>query len=514
MEIRDSVGQRVEEIRKWYEGLAQGGGVAEIERQHSKGKLTARERIKKLLDPGTFKELDLNVGSLETGFDVDAEMHPGDGVAVGYGEVNGRPIFVWAQDATVLGGTWATVHMRKIIMVMERALNARIPIVGIIDSEGPRVEDVIQYHPFFSPERMCYWQTMSSGVIPQIALVMGPCTSELALCTQLNDFVFMVGDTSYMHLAATPSGVRSEELGNAWMQAKTTGCCDVFSKSDDECLEECRHLLSFLPANCEERPPKEDTGDDSNRREEELLGLVPFDGRFPYSMYKLISLIADNGDFLEIKRYWTQNLIVGFLRLGGTTVGVVANNPQAKGGCMTMDAADKMACFVRFCDAFSIPLLWICDTPAFLPAIEEETRGLIRHGARMICANSEASVPQITMVVRKAYGGGNLAMPGIGLGGDMVVSWPQMDKGLMGPEGAVAILYRKELSKIEDETERKKLAQIRIKEIADRLEMLQSEASPIFIDPRDTRPFLIQAFRVMANRKQELPSRKHENFRV
>ena len=508
------VEQKVKEIKERQEQLKLGGGITSIEGQHSKGKLTARERIDKLLYSGSFQEIELQTGSVETGFDIDKEAYPADGVAVGYGKINGQPIFVWSQDATVLGGTMANVHCRKIVMVMEKALQARIPIIGMVDSEGMRAEDVIHYPQFYSPERMSYFQVISSGVIPQIILVMGPCTGELAICTQLADFVFLVRNTSYTHVSEPPEGITAEELGSSWMHARTTGCYDVFCEDDEDCLKKCRTLLSFLPANNDKKPPIIDTKDDPNRCEEELLELVPLDGNKPYSMYKLISLIADNGEFFELKRYWAQNLITGFIRLGGQTVGLIANNPQNRAGCLTLDAADKMTRLVRFCDAFNIPLLWLCDTPAFLPAVEEETRGLIRHGAKMISANSEATVPQITVVIRKAYGGGNLAMPGILLGGDLAVCWPQLDRGLMGVGGAVAILHKKELESIADETQREKQRQLRIAEISRRAAIARTESSQIHIDPRDTRPFLIKAFKTLANRKETLPARKHENFRV
>ncbi|MDY7018745.1 MAG: acyl-CoA carboxylase subunit beta [Chloroflexota bacterium] len=512
--MAQTMAQKFQELKEIEKRLKQGGGIAEIEKQHSKGKLTARERVEKLLDPGSFQELDLWCSSLETGFPIDAEEHPGDGVIVGYGEVNSRTVFVWSQDATVLRGTIATVHTRKIVMVMEKALQARVPIVGIIDSEGLRAEDSIQYSRFFSPEAMCYFQVMSSGIIPQIALVMGPCTGEMALSASLANFVFLVRGTSYMHVATSPAGITSEELGEAWMHAKTTGCYDVFAEDDEDCLQKCRELLSFLPSNSKEILPLLDTMDDPNRREEELLDLVPVDSSKPYSMYKLISLIVDNEQFLEIRRYWARNLIVGFTRLGGRTVGILANNPQDKGGCMNLDAADKLARHVRFCDAFNIPLLWIADTPAFLPAVDEETRGLIRHGCKVIFANSEATVPQITIAIRKLYGGGGLAMPGMMLGGDMLVSWPLLERGLMGPEGAVSIIYRKELSSIKDDTARAEQERKRVKEMADRLDLLQRESSQEFLDPRDTRPFLIKAFKALANKQQELPQRRHENIRL
>ena len=514
MEDSGLMKQKLAELDVMRNRLREGGGAAEIEKQHRKGKLTARERLGKLLDQGTFQELDLWGTPLATGFAIDAEESPADGVAVGFGEVNGRSVYVWAQDATVVRGTMANIHARKITMVMEKAIHARVPIVGIIDSEGPRIEDAIQYYRFYSPESMVYFQTMASGVIPQISLVMGPCIGEMAISASLADFVFMVRKTSYMHIALPPEGKTAEEVGDASVHFRRTGCCDFLAKDDDECLQRCRDLLSFLPSHNKEKLPVLNTGDDPNRREQELLSLVPFDSTKPYNMQKLISLIVDKGEFLELKRQWANNLITGFGRLAGQTVGFIANNPQSMGGSLTLDAADKMARFVRFCDAFNMPLVWLADTPAFLPAIDEETRGLIRHGCKLVFSNVEVTVPQTTIAIRKLFGGGQLAMPGTTLGGDIDIAWPTVERGLMGAEGAVSIIYKRELQSITDETARQeKLAQ-RTEEMRHKLRALEREWGQGFIDPRDTRPFLIQALKTFSNREENRPYRKHENIRL
>jgi len=496
--------------------LIEQGDPEAVERQHEEGKLTARERANKLLDSGSFEELDLWHRPYETGFDIGEGSARGDGVVIGYGLVDERPVTIWAQDATVMGGTVGTVHARKVTMIMENAVNARTPLVAILDSAGLRSQDAIQYPDFYSTSSMAYFQTLASGVIPKISLVMGQCTGELAIIAGLGDFLFMVRNTSYMHLMPSPPGITGQSLGDPWnVHAKVSGCCDVIAENDEDCLLKCRQLLSYLPShNNMEAPPIVDTGDDPNRREEELLELVPIDGSKPYSMYKLISLIVDNGEFFELKRYWTRNLITGFARLDGQTVGIIANNPQDKGGCMTLDAADKMSRFVRFCDAFNIPLVWLSDCPAFLPAIDEETRGLIRHGSGMIMANQEATVPRITVSVRKHYGGANLAMPVHSIKGDLHVAWPSFEPGLMGAEGAVAILYRKELAGISDETLREEQKAKRTGEMQWGLDMLVREGSQKIIDPRDTRPFLTRALKWLRNKKQDSWPRKHENIRV
>ncbi len=510
----DMMKQKLSELDELRSRLRQGGGPAEVEKQHKKGKLTARERIEKLLDPGTFQELDLFGTPMATGFAIDKTEGPADGVAVGYGLVNGRPIYVWSQDATVFGGTLANMHVRKISGAMEKAIHARIPIVGIIDSEGVRIEDAIQYYRFYSTESMVYFQTMASGVIPQISLIMGPCVGEMAISASMADFVFMVRKISYMHVAPPPEGKTSEETGDPSGHFRKTGCCDFLAKDDNECIENCRKLLSFLPSNNKEQPPIVDTGDDPNRREEELLAVAPLDTNKPYSMTKLLSLIVDKGEFLEVKRQWANNLITGFGRMAGQTVGFVANNPQSMGGALTLDTADKMARFVRFCDAFNIAVVWLADTPAFLPAIDEETRGLIRHGCKLVFSNVECTVPQITIAIRKLFGGGQLAMPGTTLGGDVDVAWPSVERGLMGAEGAVSIIYRRELAAIADEAERAKKLEQRTIEMRYKLRALEREWGQGFIDPRDTRPFLIETLKTFSSRDEGRPLRKHENIRL
>jgi acetyl-CoA carboxylase carboxyltransferase component len=509
-----SMSEKLAERNRAKELARSAGGAAAIEKQHQEGKLTARERVERLLDPGSFQEIDLLLTSAEDILDDKAGGIPTDGVITGYGEVNGRPLFVWSQDATVLRGSVGVMHAQKITNVMEKALSTQVPVVGIIDSVGERPGDFLQYPHFYSLESIVKMQTLSSGVIPQINLVMGPCIGGMAICALLADFVFLVRKTSYMHVAPPPEGTRGEEVGEAWMHAKKTGCYDVFADNDEDCLRKCRQLLGYLPQHNREKPPFRANGDDPNRREEELLELVPVDESKTFNMHRLISLVVDEGEFFEMRKYWAANLIVGLARMGGYVVGLVANNPRDKGGCMNLDASDKMASFVRFCDAFDIPLIWLADCPAFLPAIDEEVRGLIRHGCRVIYANAQSTVPQITISIRKLYGGGTLAMPGIGLGGDLYASWPALSQGVMGPEGAVSILYKGELGAIKDEMERKEQKKKRIVEIKEHLNSLEQKQPQEFIDPRDTRPFLIKLLKLFNNKKYEIPPRKHDNIRM
>ncbi|MFC1862250.1 acyl-CoA carboxylase subunit beta [Chloroflexota bacterium] len=510
-----TVAEKLEALEIERQLILQGGGPEAIERQHKLGRLTARERVSKLTDEESFQELDLWHRPYETGFEIGEERGRGDGVVIGYGRVNDRPLSLWAQDATVMGGTVATVHARKVNMIMDDTVSAKVPIVGIFDSEGLRAHDAIQYPEVFSTSTMALFHAYVSGVVPTIALVMGPCTGDLALIASLSDFVFMVRNTSYMHLSAPPPGVTSEELGDPWnIHAKVTGSCDVICDSEEDCLAKCRQLLGFLPLNNTQKPPVVDTGDDSNRREEELLEIVPADPKRPYSMYRVIQLIVDNGEFFELKRYWASNDITGFARLGGRTVGIVASNPMSKGGCMNIDAANKQAHFTRLCDAFNIPIIWLGDCPAFLPAKDEEWRGLIRTASGLIQINTEITTPQITVILRKMYGGGGFGSPGKRLLGDLNVAWPNHEKGLMGPEGAVAIIYRRELEAIKDPVEKVRQTKMRVMQMEWGNDMLVREACQDWLDPRDTRPWLINALKWLEHKYEEMEPRKHDNFRV
>lgn len=507
--------EKLEAINEERKMILQGAGPEAIEKQHKLGRLTARERVSKLVDTGSFNELDMWHRPYETGFDIGEEWGKGDGVVIGFGKVNNSPISLWAQDATVMGGTIGTVHARKVNMIMDDTVSAKVPIVSIIDSLGLRAQDVIQYPEFFSTSTMAQFQAYVSGVLPSISLVMGPCTGDLAILASLSDFLFMVKDTSYMHLSAPPAGVSSQELGDPWnVHAKVTGSCDVLCENDEDCLKKCRQLLSYLPANNTQKPPIVDTGDDPNRREEELLEIVPTDHKKPYNMYRVIELIVDKGEFFEIKRYWARNIITGFARLNGQTVGIVASNPMVKGGCMNIDAANKESHFNRFCDAFNIPIIWLGDCPAFLPAKDEEYRGLIRTASGMIQINTEITVPQITVILRKMYGGGLFGYPGKQLLGDLIVAWPNQERGLMGPEGAVSIIYRRELEGIQDPEEKALRKKMRVTEMEWGNDMLLREACQDWLDPRATRPWLIKALDWLKNRTEEIEPRKHDNFRI
>jgi len=473
-----------------------------IEARHRSGKLTARERVEKLFDPGTFFEIDLLARPVETGFPKDKESIRGGGVIVGYGDVNGRPVCVWAQDAMVFGGRVGVVHARKIVEVIERAVKARIPCIGMIDSEGILVEDMISTPSNYSYDRIVYEQTRASGVIPQISLIMGPCKGAAAISAQLSDFVFMVRDGSHACVSGPAGEVTPEELGAAATHFRKTGCCDVLAENDEECIQKARELLSFLPSNNRDKPPPVDHGDDINREVPELLDIVPGDVRKPYKIQKVIH--ARGG--------WADNLVVGFARFGGKTAGLIANNPRVLGGCLDVNSADKHARFVRFCDAFSIPLVYFADTPAFLPSVKQERRAIIRHGSKVVFSNSMATTPQMQIYLRKCYGGGNLAMPGSNLGGDLGLLWPSAEVLVMHPEGAVSIIYRKEIAEADDPRREYQDRIAQFKEAGAVENEWEGWSGQDYIHPKETRSKIIKTLRLLEGKKVEMTCRKHDNI--
>jgi acetyl-CoA carboxylase carboxyltransferase component len=466
------------------------------------------------MDPGTFQEINLWYGAYITGFDIDKQNLPGDGVIVGYGEVEGRPAFIWAQDATVLNGTMAEIHTRKIVTVMEKALIERVPIIGIYDSEGIRIQNEVNWHSSFTLQTMVRFQTISSGVIPQISLVMGPCTGNAAISAGISDFLFMVENSSYMHAFPFLSDMVGRETGNAKMHSKNSGCCDVLAQNDKDCLKKCKELLRFLPSHNKEKPPSIDTDDDPNRKNEALLEIVPAQERRGFDMRKVIKQVVDNGYYFEIKKDYAPNLTVGFARLNGQTVGIIANNSIWIGGCLDTNAADKHTRFTRFADAFNLPLIYFTDTPAFFPSIEEERKGILRHGSAVIHANSEATVPQITIYVRKCVGGGQLAMPSNVTKADRDMAWPTVKRAAMGAEAMVSFVYKRYISEAESTEEAAKRRDEKIKVMEDAIERYTRVCNQDFIDPRETRPFLIKALKVLANKEVNRPWRKHENINL
>lgn len=479
---------------------------------HKVGKLTARERVETLLDPGTFYEIELLAKPIETGLSRDERSVRGDGLISGYGEVNGRPICVWAQDPSVFGGRLGIVHAAKIATLMERSVKTRVPCVGMIDSEGIRDEEMITTPTNYAYDRIINEQVKASGVIPQLALIMGPCKGAAAVSAQISDFVFMVRETSCMCVSPPPDGVSPEEMGGAAMHFKKTGCCDVLADSDEDCIEKARDLLGLLPLNNKDRAISVDVGDAADREVPELADIVPGESKKPYRVQDVITAIADGGRFFETKGGWATNLVVGFARFGGKSAGIIANNPRVMGGCLDVDSADKLARFVRFCDALNVPLVYLADTPAFLPAIDQERKGIIRHGAKAIFSNSVATTPQMQVYLRKCYGGGNLAMPGNNLGGDFGLAWPTTELMLMHPEGAVSIIYAKEIAGADNPKAEFQKRVAEFKQAGAVENVWEAMTVQDFIHPKDTRSRIIKTLRLLEGKTLETPWQKHDNM--
>jgi acetyl-CoA carboxylase carboxyltransferase component len=506
--------EKLESIEEDRNKFILGGGAAEIEKQHAKGRLTARERLDKLLDPGSFRDVDLWSDAFKSGLEDEEIQTPGDGVAAGSGEINGRPVFVWAQDATVLNGTMAEIHMAKIIRVMEKALTEMVPVIGIYDSEGMRMTSRLTAHASCSPGTMMRFQTLSSGVIPQISLIMGPCIGPAALSAMLADFVFMVKDTSHMHVAPAPEGATGEETGKAAMHASESGCCDVLADDEEDCLKKCRELLAFLPQNNTGKPPVLETDDDPERMTEELLDMVPAEANKWFEMRNVIKKIVDDEIYFEVKKDYARNLTVGFSSFNGKPVGIIANNSVWKAGCQDTHTAEKQARFTRFCDAFNIPLVYLADCPAFFPSVEEEHKGILRHGCMVVHATAEANVPKISIFIRKLYGGAALVMPSNINKTDRMLAWPSVQRGLMGAAEMASVLFKGDMKRADSPEEQQKVREKGIKRMEQAIDRFTKVSNEDFIDPRHTRSAIIRSLKFTANKTQERPARKHENINL
>ncbi len=516
----ESAREDLRELHARRQSIKEGGGVKLQEKQRSQGKMTARERIDYLIDPGTFVEFDLFAKHIGIEFGLDKAEVPADGVITGHGKINGRDVFVYSEDFTVIAGTFGERHGKKISKTIDLARKMGTPVIGINDSGGARVTEEMgalsEYGQLF------FRHVRTSGVVPQIALVMGPVAGGQAYSPALMDFIFMVDKTSYMFIAGPPlveavifEKTTNEELGGSTIHGRISGVSDLTAENDRHCLDQTKELLSFLPSNCNEPPPVICNSDDPERREEDLLTIVPTDQRKAYDMHEVIDRIVDQGKFFEIKKEYAPNLIVGFARFHGRSVGIVANNPKRLAGCLDVDASDKGSRFIRFCDSFNIPLLSLQDIPGFLIGTEMERKGIIRHGAKMLYAFAEATVPKITVVLRKAYAGGYLSMCSKDLGADFVFSLPTAEICLMGPEGAVNILFRKELAQAK---EPQRLREEKLKDFFDKYvnpyySAAQQHVDDI-IDPQDMRPRIIRALEVSEKKEDELPRKKHGNTPV
>ncbi|MBW2037619.1 MAG: acyl-CoA carboxylase subunit beta [Deltaproteobacteria bacterium] len=495
-----------------------GGGQARIDTQHKKGKLTARERIHHLLDKDSFEEIDKFVLHQCTDFGMDKKRFPGDGVVTGYGRINGRLVYLFAQDFTVLGGSLSYAVSEKICKVMDLALRNGAPVIGLNDSGGARIQEGVSSLAGYG--NIFLRNVRSSGVIPQISAIMGPSAGGAVYSPALTDFIFMVENTSYMFItgpqvikAVTHEEVTPEKLGGALTHSATSGVAHFSGKDDQAVLAMIRELLSFLPQNSREQPPRIEPTDDPNRVDMQLRDVVPENPRHPYDMRKIINSVVDNHYFFEVQVRHAPNIITGFARLNGMTVGVVANQPSFFAGCLDINASIKGARFVRFCDCFNIPLITFCDVPGFLPGTAQEFGGIIKHGAKLIYAYSEAVVPKITIITRKAYGGAYIVMSSKHLAGDINYAYPTAEIAVMGPEGAVKIVSKKEIAEAEDPA--KKEAEL-IEQYRETFASPYRAAARGFIDeiifPEQSRPKLIKALESLKNKRDRMPGKKHDNL--
>ena len=487
-----------------------GGGEKRVEKQHASGKKTARERITLLLDPGSFVELDQFVAHRCTNFGQDKKELPGEGVVTGYGTVEGRLVYVFAQDFTVEGGSLGEMHAAKIVKVQQLSMKMGAPLVGLNDSGGARIQEAVDALAGYG--KIFLNNTLASGVVPQISCIMGPSAGGAVYSPALTDWIFMVKKTSQMFItgpqvikSVTAEEVTAEALGGAMTHNSVSGVAHFATESDEDCMAKVRVLLGFLPSNNMEEAPLVDTGDSPDRMDEGLKTIMPENPNMPYSMKEVIRMIVDREEFLEVQEHFAQNIITGFARFDGSTVGIIANQPSVMAGCLDVNASDKSARFIRFCDAFNIPIVNLVDVPGFLPGTDQEFGGIIRHGAKMLYAYSEATVPKITVITRKAYGGSYLAMCSQDLGADQVLAWPSAEIAVMGPAGAANIIFRGDP---ESETKTAKY----VEDFATPYKAAERGFVDIVIEPHETRPRIITALNMLATKRESRPSKKHGNI--
>ena len=491
--------EKITELRELREKAMAGGGAKRMETQHKQGKLTARERIQLLFDPDTFEELDPFALHRCTDLGAEKQKVLGDAVVTGYGKIDGRTAFIFSQDFTVFGGSLSKVASEKICKAMDLAAQNGAPIIGLLDSGGARIQEGVESLAGYGDIFMR--NTIYSGVVPQISAVMGPCAGGAVYSPAITDFIFMVKNTGQMYItgpavikSVTGEEISFEALGGAMTHAIKSGNCHFVADDDKQCLGAIRRLLSFLPQNNLDDPPFLDTADDPNRMDEELLHVIPDDPNKTYDMKNVILKIVDNSDFVEVHDNFANNLIVGFARMGGYSVGIVAQQPAVYAGAIDVDAADKGARFVRFCDCFNIPLITLVDVPGYMPGSEQEYRGIIRHGAKFLYAYAEATVPKISIITRKAYGGAFVVMSSKNLRGDINYAWPTAEIAVMGPDGAVNIVFKDAIDKSEkpEETRQKLIAEYRDKFANPYIAASKGYIDDV-IDPRSTRPKVIKA---------------------
>ncbi|MEW5872910.1 MAG: acyl-CoA carboxylase subunit beta [Chloroflexota bacterium] len=507
--------KKIQQLRDLRAESRLGGGVDRIEAQHKRGRLTARERIDLLLDRGSFREVDAFAVHRTHDFGLDQKKYLGDSVVTGWGTVEGRLVYVFSQDFTVFGGSLGEVHAEKVCKIMDMALKNGAPVIGLNDSGGARIQEGVVSLGAYAD--IFLRNTLASGVIPQISVIMGPCAGGAVYSPALTDFIFMVHNSSYMFItgpdvvkAVTHEEVSFEELGGAAVHAEKSGVCHVASDSEGEALYQVRRLLSYLPQNNMEDAPHIPGGNDPLRMAEELDHIVPDDPSKPYDMKEIIRLVVDNAEFYEIQEFFAANIVIGFARLGGHTVGIVANQPAVLAGVLDINSSEKAARFVRFCDAFNIPVITFEDVPGFLPGTAQEHGGIIRSGSKLLYAYCEATVPKLTVITRKAYGGAYDVMSSKHIRGDLNLAWPSAEIAVMGPDGAVNIIFRKELAEADDPVQRKAelVAEYRAKFANPYIAASRGYVDDV-IEPRETRPRLINALEMLANKRDTNPPKKH-----
>lgn len=512
--------EKINDLHGRLDRITQGGGADRIQKQHKAGKLTARERIDLLMDQGSFVELDAFVKHRCTELGMDSVEAPAEGVITGYGTIDGRLIYAYAQDFTVIGGSLGEMHAKKICKVLDLALKMGAPVVGINDSGGARIQEGVDALSGYG--QIFYRNTIASGVVPQISVIMGPCAGGAVYSPAITDFTFMVDKTSQMFITGpqviktvTGEDVSFEELGGAMTHNSISGVAHFISPDEKACIEEIKRLLSFLPSNNMEIAPIFENDDDLNRIEEALNEIIPESPNKPYDMKDIIKAVVDNGDFMEVQQHYAMNIITGYARINGSSIGIIANQPKVLAGCLDINASDKAGRFIRTCDAFNIPILNIVDVPGFLPGTNQEFGGIIRHGAKMLYAYSEATVPKVTMIVRKAYGGAYLAMCSKDLGADMVFAWPTAEIAVMGPEGAANIIFKKEIEGAEDpaQTRSEKIQEYREKFATPYIAAKRGYVDSV-IEPSESRQRLASAFDMLASKRENRPAKKHGNLPV
>ena len=509
---------KLEALREEKAKIALGGGEKRIAAQHEKGKLTARERIALFFDEGTFVETDVFVSHRCTNFGMDKVHAPGDGVVTGYGQVDGRLVFAFSQDFTVQGGSLGEYHAEKISRIQKMAMRMGAPIIGMYDSGGARIQEGVP--PLEGFGKIFRNDTLASGVVPQISVIMGPCAGGAVYSPAITDFIFMVDKSSQMFItgpdvikSVTGEIVSAQDLGGAMAHNTKSGVAQFYAQNDEEVINQVKTLLSYLPSNNMEPAPAYACDDDLNRTIPEFNDIIPENPNKPYDMYQIVRGLADNGEIYDVAQYFAKNIITCFIRMDGQTVGVIANNPKFNAGCLDIDASDKSARFVRFCDAFSIPILTIEDVPGFLPGTTQEWGGIIRHGAKLLYAYSEATVPKVTLILRKAYGGSYIAMCNQALGADTVFAWPSAQIAVMGAAGAANIVFRHDIQEAEDPAAKRAE---KIAEYEEKFNNPYRAAERGYVDdiiePSESRKYIIGAFDMLSSKRESLPAKKHGNI--